>query len=59
MSFVSIAEAAISWKMPVGILRELCERGMIDGAIRFGRIWTVPENFRSTELGAIVPWVTI
>ena len=44
MSFVSLAEAAVMMGIPVRVLRELCERGMIDGAVRFGRIWTVPET---------------
>jgi hypothetical protein len=53
MSFVSIAEVSVSLNMPVGILRDMCERGLIDGAVRFGRIWAVPENLYSSELSAI------
>ena len=44
MSFVSVAEAAVTMKIPVSVLREMCERGLIRGAVRFGRIWTVPES---------------
>ena len=43
MSFISVAEAAVAMKIPVSVLREMCERGMIEGAVRFGRVWTVPE----------------
>ncbi len=43
--FESVAEVAVKLKIPVNVLREMCERGMIEGAVRFGRIWTLPENF--------------
>ncbi|MBR3866411.1 MAG: hypothetical protein IKM54_01270 [Butyricicoccus sp.] len=49
MSFISLAEAAVTMKVPVRVLREMCERGMIDGAVRFGRIWTVPETVCGPE----------
>ncbi len=51
MRFVAVAEAAVALRVPVGFLKELCERGMIEGAVRFGRIWTVPENFDINALG--------
>ena len=53
--FVSVAEAAVTLRIPVNVLREMCERGLIEGAVRFGRIWTMPEhtcrgdNFRLTD----------
>ena len=45
MQFVSVAEAAVEMKIPVGMLRGLCENGVIKDAVRFGRIWTLPENY--------------
>lgn len=47
--FVSVAEAAVKLRIPVNVLREMCERGMIEGAVRFGRIWTMPEHTCSSE----------
>ena len=44
MSFLSLPEVAVSLQIPVHVLREMCERGMIRGAVRFGRIWTLPET---------------
>ena len=44
MSYVSLAEAAVRLQVPVSVLREMCERKMIEGAVRFGRIWTLPEH---------------
>ncbi|MBR3867140.1 MAG: DNA-binding protein [Butyricicoccus sp.] len=50
MSFVAVAEAAVTYRVPVSILKEMCERGMIEGAVRFGRIWALPENFDKNSL---------
>ena len=49
MIFVSLAEAAVAWRVPVGVLREMCEKKMIDGAVRFGRIWALPESVCELE----------
>ena len=45
MQFVSVAEAAVEMRIPVSMLRGMCESGLIEGAVRFGRIWALPENF--------------
>ena len=50
MSFVAVAEAAVAYRVPVSILKEMCERGMVEGAVRFGRIWALPENFDEHSL---------
>ena len=50
MSYLSIAEAAVTLHMPVYTLRDMCECGMIAGAVRFGRIWTIPENICSENI---------
>ena len=44
MQFVSVAEAAVEMRIPVGTLRGMCESGIIEGAVRFGRIWALPES---------------
>ena len=50
MSYVAVAEAAVAHHIPVAVLKEMCERGMIEGAVRFGRIWALPENFHNNVL---------
>ena len=50
MSYVAVAEAAVTHRIPVRVLKEMCERGMIEGAVRFGRIWTLPEDFNNNCL---------
>ena len=44
MQFVSVAEAAVEMREPVSMLRGMCESGIIEGAVRFGRIWALPES---------------
>ena len=43
MSFLSVTEAAMALDIPVDALRQMCEMHLIEGAVRFGRIWTLPE----------------
>ncbi len=44
MEYIFLPEAARTTGVPVLLLRRLCEEQKVDGAIRFGRIWAVPEN---------------
>ena len=60
MNYISVTEAAVTMNVSVKILREMCERGMIKGAIRFGRIWAIPEECCRAELlfqRRSYPWV--
>ena len=44
MKYISVTEAAVAMKVPVRVLRDMCERGMIERAARFGRIWAIPDD---------------
>ena len=44
MSYLSLAEAALVMRIPINVLREMCERGLIKGAVRFGHILAIPEE---------------
>lgn len=44
MSYLPLPEAAIVMNVPARVLREMCECRAINGAIRFGRIWAIPEK---------------
>lgn len=44
MKYVSLAEAAVQLRVPVGELHRLCEQGRLRGAVRFGRVWALPES---------------
>ena len=47
MNLISIAEAAVALHIPANMLHEMCEQGLIEGAVRFGRVWAVPESICS------------
>lgn len=50
MRFMAVAEAAVRFRVPVDQLRTMCEHGKIKGAVRFGRVWTLPETVSMDEL---------
>jgi len=50
MRFLAVAEAAVQFRIPVEQLRTMCERGKIKGAVRFGRVWTLPETVSLDDL---------
>lgn len=52
MRFMAVAEAAVRFHLPVEELRAMCEHGKIEGAVRFGRVWTLPETVSLSELQA-------
>jgi hypothetical protein len=39
-----LPEAAQNLCVSVSLLKTLCEQSIIEGAVRFGRIWMVPKN---------------
>lgn len=44
MEYIFLPEAARTTGVPVLLLRRLCEEQRVDGAVRFGNIWAVPDN---------------
>lgn len=40
--YITIKEAAKSWGIGERRINELCLRGRIDGAIKFGTTWAIP-----------------
>ena len=48
MAYLTIQEAAIKWHVSARRMQQLCKEGKIEGAIREGRSWRVPQD-------AIVP----
>ena len=53
MRFLAVAEAAVQFRIPVEELRSMCECGKIAGAVRFGRVWTLPETVSPNELQTV------
>ena len=44
MDYCYLPEAACNMHIPVSLLKDLCERAQIEGAVRFGRVWAIPAN---------------
>lgn len=50
--YMSILEFARETGVPVQNLRQLCERKAIEGAVRFGRVWAIPESTKIASIPA-------
>ncbi len=44
MEYMSVREAAASWKVSERRVQKLCENERIDGVLRFGRSWMIPKS---------------
>lgn len=44
MKYMTITEASQKWKISDRRIRILCNEGRIDGAVKFGRNWSIPYN---------------
>ncbi len=44
MKYMSVAEAAAKWGITERVVRGYCESGRIDGAVKTGRKWNIPDN---------------
>lgn len=44
MNFYTVREVAELWGLSVRRLQTMCQEGMIDGAIKFGRDWAIPKD---------------
>lgn len=42
MDFMTIREAAEKWNLSVRRVQIMCNDGQIEGAIKFGREWAIP-----------------
>ncbi len=44
MNYINISQAAEAWGITARRVQDLCKKGSIAGAVRFGRAWMIPEN---------------
>ena len=42
--YISVKDAAAAWGLTARRVQYYCANGYIDGVIRFGRSWAIPEN---------------
>lgn len=52
--FLTVKQVAEKWEMSVRNVQNLCAAGKIDGAVKFGNAWAIPENCEKPADGRIV-----
>ena len=59
MTYLTTLQAAASVGLSQDRIRALCCKGLIPGAVKVGKAWLVPTNFRITRTGTRGPRSTI
>lgn len=44
MTYISVSEASVKWKISDRRIRALCSEGRIEGAVKVGRSWSIPND---------------
>ena len=44
MDYMTIKETADKWNLSVRRVQTMCNEGLIEGVIRFGREWAIPKD---------------
>ena len=44
MDYMTIKEASEKWSLSVRRIQTICNNGMIEGVIKFGREWAIPKE---------------
>ena len=42
--FITIAQTAEKWNVTERQVQNLCSKGQIQGAVKFGRMWAIPKE---------------
>lgn len=53
MEYIFLPEASRQTGVPVLLLRRLCEEQKVDGEVRFGSIWAVPDTISVSVLNTV------
>ena len=54
--YVKAEEISKRWDISIRQIQTLCKQGRIDGAIKFGNTWAIPENAtKPTRTGKLKP----
>ena len=51
--YIQIKEAAKKWEIGERRINELCLNGRIEGAVKFGNTWAIPEDTEKPKDGRI------
>ena len=52
--FITAKDAAEKWNMSVRNIQNLCAAGKLDGAMKFGNAWAIPEDAKKPQDGRII-----
>ena len=52
--FITAKNAAEKWNMSVRNIQNLCAAGKLDGAMKFGNAWAIPEDAKKPQDGRII-----
>ena len=44
MEYMTIKEAAEKWGLSVRRTQTICNEGMVDGVVKFGKAWAIPKE---------------
>lgn len=44
MDYMTIKEASEKWNLSVRRIQTMCNEGLVDGVIKFGREWAIPKD---------------
>jgi len=51
--FITAKDVAEKWNMSVRNIQNLCAAGKLDGAVKFGNAWAIPEDAEKPHDGRI------
>ena len=54
VGYVTAKDAAEKWNMPVRSIQGLCAAGRIEGAVKFGSVWAIPEETEKPQDGRVI-----
>lgn len=54
IGYVTAKDAAEKWNMRVRGVQGLCAAGRIEGAVKFGNAWAIPEGTEKPQDGRVI-----
>jgi len=52
--YMTVRDVADKWNMSVRNIQNLCAAGKLDGAVKFGNAWAIPEGAEKPRDGRII-----
>ena len=52
--FIKAKNSAEKWNMSVRNIQNLCAAGKLDGAMKFGNAWAIPEDAKKPQDGRVI-----